>query len=146
NVQLFAGLVQRFDARLRRLLAIKIVTASAPVRLKEELAMRTSSWISAFCLMMIASGISQTQTSQNDLKLTIRNTSGGHSFDQTEYYSGQNSRSEMQFVSGDIKGHHRAVIRRRGLDKIQVYDLDVDAGQYVSYQTDLRGGVPVARP
>jgi hypothetical protein len=101
--------------------------------------MKTSAWIPAFCLGIAVSGMSQGQTAPHDLKLTVRHTSGAHSFDTTEYYSGKNSRSEMQIASGDIKGHRRAVIRQRGLDKVQVYDLDLDASEYVSYQTDLRG-------
>jgi hypothetical protein len=55
------------------------------------------------------------------------------------YYSGENSRSEMQIVSGNVKGHRRAIIRRRSAENIQVYDLDLDAHKYVSYQTDLHG-------
>ena len=36
-------------------------------------------------------------------------------------------------------GHHRAMIRLRGTDKVQVYDLDLDSHEYVSYQTDWKG-------
>ena len=82
------------------------------------------------------------QTAPQDLKLTIRNTSGsGYSHTITEYYSGENFRSEMQFGSSEMQERHHAVIRRRGLDKIQVYDLDLDSHEYVSYRTDLYGGV-----
>jgi hypothetical protein len=52
----------------------------------------------------------------------------------------------MQIFSGDIKGHHRAIIRRKGAESIQIYDLDLDAHEYVSYQTDLRGITPGAKP
>ena len=52
----------------------------------------------------------------------------------------------MQISSGNVKGHHRAVIRRKGAESIQVYDLDLDAHKYVSYQTDLHGGVTGAKP
>lgn len=47
----------------------------------------------------------------------------------------------MQISSGNVKGHHRAIIRRKGAESVQVYDLDLDAHKYVSYQTDLNGGV-----
>jgi hypothetical protein len=45
----------------------------------------------------------------------------------------------MQIFSGNVKGHRRALIRQKGADSVQVYDLDLDAREYVSYQTDLRG-------
>jgi len=45
----------------------------------------------------------------------------------------------MQIFSGNVKGHRRALIRQMGAESIQVYDLDLDAHEYVSYQTDLRG-------
>ena len=93
------------------------------------------------------------QTSPKDLKITIRNTFGGGSSAEestsstiTEYYSSQNSRTEMQPSSGKALGHRRAIIRRRGADKIQVYDLDLDAREFASYQTDLNGGTPAAKP
>jgi hypothetical protein len=51
----------------------------------------------------------------------------------------------MQPFSGNIKGHHRAIIRRRGTESTQIYDLDLDAHEYVSYQTDLRGSTHRAK-
>jgi hypothetical protein len=81
-----------------------------------------------------------------DLKITTRHSSGSSSFDVTEYLSGENSRTEMQRFSGNVQGHHRALIRKKEADKIQVYDLDLDAHEYVSYQTDLRGIRPNAKP
>jgi hypothetical protein len=74
-----------------------------------------------------------------DLKITTRHSSGASSYEITEYLSGENSRSEMQLFSGSMLGHHRALIRKKEVDKIRVYDLDLDAHEYVSYQTDLRG-------
>ena len=69
---------------------------------------------------------------------------GSESTNRT-YYSGENSRSEMQISSGDVKGHHRALIRKRSADGIQVYDLDLDAHEYASYRTNLLGVVPGAK-
>jgi hypothetical protein len=95
----------------------------------------------------LLSGAAFSQAAPQDLKLTIRNTfAPGRSHTITEYYSGENSRSEMQFASSEaqgyqVQGQHHAVIRRHGPDKIQVYDLDLDSHEYVSYQTDLHGGV-----
>jgi hypothetical protein len=82
----------------------------------------------------------------NDLKMTIRYTTGAHSFTTTEYYSGESSRSDMQFTSGEIKGHHRAVIRRKGTDSIQVYDVDLDSHEFVSYRTDMNGSAQGVKP
>lgn len=86
------------------------------------------------------------QTQPNDLKITTKHSYSGSEHTITTYYSGENSRSEMQISSGNVKGHHRALIRRKGAESIQVYDLDLDAHKYVSYQTDLQGGVPGVGP
>jgi len=89
------------------------------------------------CLLVAVVSIGQPEA--HDLKITTRHTSFGSEFTTTTYYSGENSRSEMQVFSGDVKGHHRAIIRRKGNESTQVYDLDLDAHEYVSYQTDPRG-------
>jgi hypothetical protein len=108
--------------------------------------MRVIQWISVLGAAFL-SGVAFSQTAPQDLKLTIRNTfAPGRSHTLTEYYSGENSRTEMQFAPSEAQGYqvpeqHHAVIRRREGDKIQVYDLDLDAHDYVSYQTDLQGGV-----
>ena len=107
--------------------------------------MRNSSRI-LLPLCLLASVVSTGQTDAHDLKITTRHASIGSEFTTTTYYSGENSRSEMQITSGNVKGHHRAIIRRKGAESIQVYDLDLDAHVYASYQTDLRGGVPGAGP
>jgi hypothetical protein len=94
---------------------------------------------------VLISLVSTGQTGGHDLKITTRHTSSRSEFTTTTYYSGENSRSEMQIFSGDVKGHHRALIQKRGAGSIQVYDLDLDAHEYVSYQTDLRGITPGAK-
>ena len=90
---------------------------------------------------LLASAVSTGQPSAHDLKITTRHTSmgGGSSFTTTTYHSGENSRSEMQIFSGNVKGHRRALVRQKRAESIQVYDLDLDAHEYMSYQTDLRG-------
>ena len=93
------------------------------------------------CVITIA-GIAYCQTSSHDLKITIRQTGLGRSSQTTQYWSGENSRSEGQFESGILQGHRHATIQRRGTDKIRVYDLDLDAKKYVTYQTDLRAIYP----
>src|SRR5436305_11553471 len=94
---------------------------------------------------LLASVLSTGQTEPHDLKITTRYTSMGSEFTTTTYYSGENSRSEMQISSGDVKGHHRALIRKRDAAGIQVYDLDLDAHEYASYRTNLVGVVPGAK-
>jgi len=79
------------------------------------------------------------QTQSSDLKITTRHTFNRSEFTNTTYYSGENSRSEIQLFSGNVKGHHRAVVRRKGAESVQVYDLDLDAHEYASYQTNLLG-------
>lgn len=97
---------------------------------------------------LLASALSTGQPSPHDLKITTRHTSFGNrsSFTTTTYYSGEESRSEIQISSGDVRGHHWALIRHKGAESIQVYHLDLDAHEYVSYQTDLRGIKPGAKP
>jgi hypothetical protein len=82
------------------------------------------------------------QSEAHDLKITTRDSYSGSEYTTTTYYSGDKSRSEMQIISGNMKGHHRAIIRRKGAESIQVYDLDLEAHKYVSYETDLHGGLP----
>jgi hypothetical protein len=94
---------------------------------------------------LLASVVSTGQTDAHDLRVTTRYTSLGSEFTTTTYYSGENSRSEMQISSGDVKGHHRALIQKRSADAIQAYDLDLDAHEYVSYRTNLWGVVPGAK-
>jgi hypothetical protein len=108
--------------------------------------MRNSGWILIFSMCLPASVVSTGQTQAHDLKITTRHTSGSSEFTSTIYYSGENSRSEMQFSSGDVKGHHRATIRFKGSNHIQGYELDLDSHEYISFQTDLRGGAPGAKP
>jgi hypothetical protein len=85
------------------------------------------------------------QTQSSDLKITTRHTSNRSEFTTTTYYSGEKSRSEAQLFSGNVKGHHRAIIRQKGAERVQVYDLDLDAHEYVSYQTNLLGATPGAK-
>lgn len=88
-----------------------------------------------------------TQTSSPpDLKITIRHALGTMSFDSTEYLSGARSRGEMPPFSRAVAGHRRAIITRRGSDRVQVFDLDLDAREYVAYETTLQGTSPSARP
>lgn len=106
--------------------------------------MRNSRILLPVCLL--ASVVSTGQTDAHDLKITTRHTSIGSEFTTTTYYSGESSRSEMQIFSGNVKGHHRALIQKKGAESIQVYDLDLDAHEYVSHQTDLRGIKLGAKP
>ena len=106
--------------------------------------MRNSGWILLVFIFLPASVIAAGQT-VHDVKITTRHGSGSNDFTTTTYYSGENSRSEMQTSSGNVKGHHRALIRKKSAEGIQVYDLDLDAHEYVGYRTDVRGIMPGAR-
>jgi hypothetical protein len=85
-------------------------------------------------------------SSPTDLKITTRQTFGAKSFETAEYLSGAWSRREMQPFSGDVTWHRRAIITQRGSDRIQVFDLDLDAGEYVAYETTLQGTSLSAKP
>lgn len=101
--------------------------------------MRNSRLLLLLCLLACVVSAGQAQSS--DLKITTRRSYNGNEHAITTYYSGENSRSEMQISSGNVKGHHRAIIRRKGAESVQVYDLDLDAHKYVSYQTALNGAL-----
>ena len=105
--------------------------------------MRNSGILIPLCFL--AWVVSAGQTESHDLKITTRHTSNRSEFTTTIYYSGQNSRSEAQMFSGNVKGHRRAIIRQKGAESVQVYDLDLDAHEYVSYQTNLLGVTPGAK-
>src|SRR5215472_5066393 len=85
-------------------------------------------------------------SSPTDLKMTVRQTLGTKSFETTEYLSGSRSREEMQPFSGNVSGHRRAIIRQRGSDRVQVFDLDLDAREYVAGETTLQGTSLRAKP
>jgi hypothetical protein len=104
---------------------------------------RNSSIFLPLCLL--ASLVSAGQTESHDLKITTRYSSLGSEFTTTTYYSGENSRSEAQMFSGNMKGHRRALIQKRDAESIQIYDLDLDAHEYVSRQTNLMGIAPGAK-
>jgi len=52
----------------------------------------------------------------------------------------------MQPFSGNVSGHRRAIIRQRGSDRVQVFDLDLDAREYVAGETTLQGTSLRAKP
>jgi len=100
--------------------------------------MKTSAWTILISGALLF-GTAFSQDAPQDLKLTVRHTFGEYTSTSTEYFSGQNSRAETQLYSGKTLGHHRAIVRLRGPDKIQVYDLDLDSQEFASYQTNLNG-------
>ena len=108
--------------------------------------MRNPGLILLLSVYLLAPLVAAGQTQPSDLKITTRHSYASSESMNTTYYSGENSRLEMQLSSGNVKGHHRAIIRRKGAESIQVYDLDLEAHEYVSYQTDLRGIAPGAKP
>jgi hypothetical protein len=85
-------------------------------------------------------------SSTEDLKITTRQTLGTEYFDTTEYLSGTFSRWETQPLTGDVLKHRRAIITQRGTDKAKVFDLDLDAREYVAYEPTLQGTSLSAKP
>jgi len=104
---------------------------------------RNSRILLPLCLLVWV--VSAGQTESHDLKITTRYAYNGSEFTTTTYYSGENSRSETQIFSGNVKGHRRAMIQKKGTENIQIFDLDLDAREYVSRQTNLMGIAPGAK-
>jgi hypothetical protein len=119
-------------------LKIELACLNASWRdLRRLFTVRNSGRILLVFIFLPASVIAAGQT-VHDVKITTRHGSGSNDFTITEYYSGENSRSDVQTSSGNVKGHHRALIRKKSAEGIQVYDLNLDAHEYVGYRTDVR--------
>lgn len=108
--------------------------------------MRDPIWVLLLSVCLPASVIAAAQNPAHDLKITTRHSYSESAYTTTTYYRGEDSRSETQIISRKVQGHHRAIIRQKGAESIQVYDLDLDARKYASYQTDLHGGLPGVKP
>ncbi|HLW54695.1 MAG TPA: hypothetical protein VKW06_17800 [Candidatus Angelobacter sp.] len=78
------------------------------------------------------------ETSVPGVKIVSRQVTGGFSDTRTEYLTANRLRNEWQTHAGDRIGHPMAsIIQRAGTNR--VYLLDLQARQYVSYETDSQG-------
>jgi hypothetical protein len=79
------------------------------------------------------------------VKIVARQVTGGVSDTKTEYLTANRLRNEWQTHAGDRIGHPMAsIIQRAGTNR--VFLLDLEAHEYVSYETDSQGTIPGSRP
>lgn len=79
------------------------------------------------------------------VKIVTRQVTGGISDSKTEYLTANRLRNEWQTHAGDRIGHPMAsIIQRAGTNR--VFLLDLQAQEYVSYETDSQGAMLGARP
>lgn len=79
------------------------------------------------------------------VKIVTRQVTGGVSDTKTEYLTANRLRNEWQTRAGDRVGHPMASIIQRASTS-RVYLLDLQAHEYVSYETDSQGVMLGARP
>ena len=78
-------------------------------------------------------------TSGNDVKIVVRYSFRDHAFTSTEYFSGSRYRQQSDAGMDNIEGHHTArIVLRRDITN-QNFLLDLDAHEYVAFETDQRG-------
>jgi hypothetical protein len=78
------------------------------------------------------------ETSVLGVKIVTRQVTGGFSDTRTEYLTANRLRSEWQTHAGDRIGHPMAsIIQRAGTN--HVFLLDLQAHEYVAYETDAQG-------
>jgi hypothetical protein len=78
-------------------------------------------------------------TSFNGLKIVTRQVTGAFSDTRTEYLTSNGLRSEWQTHMGERSGAAMASILQRG-NTNRIYVLDLQAHEYVTYETDSQGG------
>jgi len=83
--------------------------------------------------------------SLNGVKIVTRQVTGSFSDTRIEYLTSNRLRSEWQTHLGDRSGPTMASIVQRG-NTNRVYVLDLQAHQYVTYETDSQGSAMGVRP
>src|SRR5215470_4733119 len=81
----------------------------------------------------------------NGVKIVTRQVTGTLSDTRTEYLTSNRLRSEWQTHNGDRSGPTMASIVLRG-NTNRVFVLDLQAHEYVTYETDAQGGALGVRP
>lgn len=79
------------------------------------------------------------------VKIVTRQVTGGFSDTRTEYLTASRLRNEWQTHAGDRIGHPMASIIQRAATN-RVFLLDLQAREYVSYETDSQGMVLGSKP
>lgn len=93
-----------------------------------------------FLLMLIAASLTSLAPapSVTGVKIVTRQVTGGLTDTRTEYLTADRLRNEWQTQSGDRQGPQMASIIQRG-DRNRVFVLDLQAREYMAYETDSRG-------
>src|SRR5260370_25736740 len=89
-------------------------------------------------LLVSLSPLLSPDPSVNGVKIVTRQVTGGYSDTKTEYLTANKLRSEWQTRVGDRSGPPMASIMQRGSIN-RVFVLDLQAREYVSYETDSQG-------
>jgi len=84
-------------------------------------------------------------TSVNGVKIVTRQVTGGFSDTRTEYLTASRLRNEWQTHYGERAGTPMASIIQRGSNG-RVFVLDLQAHEYISYETDSQGGALGDKP
>jgi hypothetical protein len=79
------------------------------------------------------------------VKIVTRQVSGGYSDTRTEYLAANRLRSEWRTHVGELTGPPMASIVQRGATN-RVFLMDLQAHEYVTYETDSQGSALGARP
>ena len=74
-----------------------------------------------------------------DLKIVTRQTVNGRAYTTTQYFSASSLRFQTDSGSDNVEGHHLATIVHHGDTTSQNFQLDLDAREYTTYETDKRG-------
>jgi hypothetical protein len=96
-------------------------------------------------LLLVINAIFLPETSLPGVKIVTRQVTGGVSDTRTEYLTANRLRNEWQTHAGDRIGHPMAsIIQRAGTNR--VFLLDLQAQEYVSYETDSQGVMLGSKP
>lgn len=94
-----------------------------------------------FLLLMIAASLTSLASpapSVTGVKIVTRQVTGGFTDMRTEYLTADRLRNEWQSQLGDRQGPQMASIIQRG-EHNRVFVLDLQAHEYMAYETDARG-------
>src|SRR5690348_12154714 len=93
-----------------------------------------------FLLLLIAASLTSLAPapSVSGVKIVTRQVTGGLTDTRTEYLTADRLRNEWQTQNGDRQGPQMASIIQRG-DRNRVFVLDLQAREYMAYETDSRG-------
>jgi hypothetical protein len=96
-------------------------------------------------LLMYVSTFTSPGASVDGVKIVTRQVSGNFTDTRTEYLAADRLRNEWQSQMRDGSGPAMATIIMRG-ERDRVYMLDMNARQYITYETDPRSNTSAMKP